>query len=257
MRALGAGGGSCNPHFEHTHSIHRRDIFATAGGCGYADSCRDPRRRNHGRDRRRIAGAGPQGENFYRFEGTEEGRPVRVAGGEQHSLGGDGPGAHGRRADRRAAVFAAGAGGVGRDDEGLHAVAGVLRGCGAAGWDCAELAGGSAAVLFDEIFAGVDGVQLERPQVGMDSPVTIIYTSGTSGEAKGVVLTAANVGFMLDRTAERLEQLMSGSSPVTERAGSHLSLLAVYVCGVVDCAADVSEAAKPGHDQHGSDEDRE
>src|SRR6202007_1102743 len=66
--------------------------------------------------------------------------------------------------------------------------------------------------LFDEIFAGVDGVQLERPQVGMDSPVTIIYTSGTSGEAKGVVLTAANVGFMLERTAERLEQLMSGST---------------------------------------------
>jgi long-chain acyl-CoA synthetase len=67
-------------------------------------------------------------------------------------------------------------------------------------------------VLFHEIFAGVDGVQLDRPQVGNDSPVTIIYTSGTSGEAKGVVLTAANVGFMLDRTAERLEQLMSGAS---------------------------------------------
>jgi long-chain acyl-CoA synthetase len=66
--------------------------------------------------------------------------------------------------------------------------------------------------LFDEIFAGVEGVQLERPQVGKDSPVTIIYTSGTSGEAKGVVLTAANVGFMLDRTAERLSELMSGSS---------------------------------------------
>src|SRR5580693_3247798 len=67
-------------------------------------------------------------------------------------------------------------------------------------------------VLLDEVFAGVDGAQLERPQVGMDSPVTIIYTSGTSGEAKGVVLTAANVSFMLERTAERLEQLMSGSS---------------------------------------------
>jgi long-chain acyl-CoA synthetase len=67
-------------------------------------------------------------------------------------------------------------------------------------------------VLFDDIFAGVDGIQLDRPQVGNDSPVTIIYTSGTSGEAKGVVLTAANVGFMLDRTAERLEQLMSRAS---------------------------------------------
>jgi long-chain acyl-CoA synthetase len=66
--------------------------------------------------------------------------------------------------------------------------------------------------LFDEIFAGVEGVELDRLQMGNDSPVTIIYTSGTSGEAKGVVLTAANVGFMLERTAERLNQLMSGSS---------------------------------------------
>ena len=70
--------------------------------------------------------------------------------------------------------------------------------------------------LFDEIFAGVEGVQLGRPQVSEDNPVTIIYTSGTSGEAKGVVLTAANVGFMLERTAERLEQLMSGA---TSRSG--------------------------------------
>ncbi|MGA8868983.1 MAG: AMP-binding protein, partial [Candidatus Sulfotelmatobacter sp.] len=54
--------------------------------------------------------------------------------------------------------------------------------------------------------------QLDRVQVGIDSPVTIIYTSGTSGEAKGVVLTAANVGFMLERTAERLSQLMAASA---------------------------------------------
>jgi len=43
-------------------------------------------------------------------------------------------------------------------------------------------------------------------------PVTIIYTSGTSGEAKGVVLTAANVGFMLGCTSARLDQLMGGRS---------------------------------------------
>ncbi|MGB8830817.1 MAG: AMP-binding protein [Candidatus Sulfotelmatobacter sp.] len=66
--------------------------------------------------------------------------------------------------------------------------------------------------LFDEIFAGVEEIQLERPPLEKDDAVTIIYTSGTSGESKGVVLTAANVGFMLERTAERLEQLMSGSS---------------------------------------------
>ena len=71
--------------------------------------------------------------------------------------------------------------------------------------------------LFDQIFASVDGVQLDRPQVGKDDAVTIIYTSGTSGEAKGVVLTAANVGFMLDRTAERLDALMSGSTAGSTR----------------------------------------
>lgn len=40
-------------------------------------------------------------------------------------------------------------------------------------------------------------------------PVTIIYTSGTSGEAKGVVLTAANVTFMLGCTNARLDELMA------------------------------------------------
>src|SRR5271155_3846407 len=69
--------------------------------------------------------------------------------------------------------------------------------------------------LFDEIFAGLQGGSLDRPldrpQVRDEDSVTIIYTSGTSGEAKGVVLTAANVGFMLGCTAERLGQLMSGS----------------------------------------------
>ncbi len=64
--------------------------------------------------------------------------------------------------------------------------------------------------LFDEIFAGVEGVQLDRPQVRDEDPVEIIYTSGTSGEAKGVVLTAANVGFMLGCTSARLDVLMGG-----------------------------------------------
>jgi len=62
--------------------------------------------------------------------------------------------------------------------------------------------------LFDEIFAGMEGISLDRPQVREEDPVTIIYTSGTSGEAKGVMLTAANVGFMLGCTCARLDQLM-------------------------------------------------
>jgi long-chain acyl-CoA synthetase len=64
--------------------------------------------------------------------------------------------------------------------------------------------------LFDEIFAGVDGISLDRPQVRNEDPVTIIYTSGTSGEAKGVVLTAANVGFILGCTTAAFDQLMGG-----------------------------------------------
>ena len=67
-----------------------------------------------------------------------------------------------------------------------------------------------ALPLFDEIFAGVEGVALDRPQVREQDAVTIIYTSGTSGEAKGVVLTAANVGFMLGCTSARLDELMGG-----------------------------------------------
>jgi long-chain acyl-CoA synthetase len=66
--------------------------------------------------------------------------------------------------------------------------------------------------LFGEIFAGVDGISLDRLQVRDSDPVTIIYTSGTSGDAKGVVLTAANVGFMLGCTSARLDLLMQGST---------------------------------------------
>ena len=44
-------------------------------------------------------------------------------------------------------------------------------------------------------------------------PVTIIYTSGTSGDAKGVVLTADNITYMLGCTSARLASLMQGGDP--------------------------------------------
>jgi len=50
---------------------------------------------------------------------------------------------------------------------------------------------------------------LEPPAPRSDSDiVTIIYTSGTSGEAKGVCLTQANLNHMLACTTERLNHLM-------------------------------------------------
>src|SRR6266704_1413518 len=59
-------------------------------------------------------------------------------------------------------------------------------------------------VLFNEIFDRETKQAPEpspTPHSHADSdPVTIIYTSGTSGEAKGVALTAANVAHMLGCT---------------------------------------------------------
>jgi long-chain acyl-CoA synthetase len=64
--------------------------------------------------------------------------------------------------------------------------------------------------LFEEIFVGSREFALDRLQVAESDPVTIIYTSGTSGEAKGVVLTAGNVGHMLGCTSGRLDLMMEG-----------------------------------------------
>jgi len=67
--------------------------------------------------------------------------------------------------------------------------------------------------LFDAVFAAESGVASPpRPLVDSDS-VTIIYTSGTSGEPKGVVLGAGNISYMLRCTNARLDELMSLSAP--------------------------------------------
>lgn len=62
--------------------------------------------------------------------------------------------------------------------------------------------------LLDDVFGGNAGPAAARPRLADSDAVTIIYTSGTSGEAKGVVLTAGNIGHMLGCTSGRLDTLM-------------------------------------------------
>jgi long-chain acyl-CoA synthetase len=62
---------------------------------------------------------------------------------------------------------------------------------------------------FDNVFTPTrEPVDNPALTVGDGDVATIIYTSGTSGEAKGVMLNAGNVGYMLGCTSGRLDQLM-------------------------------------------------
>ena len=74
----------------------------------------------------------------------------------------------------------------------------------------ANLGAAPPVVYFDAIFgSAAAGEMPAAPYHHADhDAVTIVYTSGTSGEPKGVVLNAGNVTFMLGRTNARLDQLM-------------------------------------------------
>jgi long-chain acyl-CoA synthetase len=79
--------------------------------------------------------------------------------------------------------------------------------------------------LFDEIFSSNEPVgeaELARPiTLSDDDPVTIIYTSGTSGEPKGVILNVANLNHMLVCTNGRLD-LLIGQREDPERVFHYL-----------------------------------
>ncbi len=69
--------------------------------------------------------------------------------------------------------------------------------------------GAPTQALFDDIFAASPAATTQ-PVLSDADPVTIIYTSGTSGEAKGVVLNAGNIAHMLACIDGRLDLLMDG-----------------------------------------------
>lgn len=76
----------------------------------------------------------------------------------------------------------------------------------------AELPG---IALFDEVFGALPALKTATSplaQLSGGDPVTIIYTSGTSGVPKGVVLDVANLNHMLSCTGSRLDRLMQGQT---------------------------------------------
>jgi long-chain acyl-CoA synthetase len=68
--------------------------------------------------------------------------------------------------------------------------------------------------LFDQLFSGTAAASEFSPVCPRpdDELLTIIYTSGTSGEAKGVCLNVGNLNHMTGCTTERLDQLMGNKT---------------------------------------------
>jgi long-chain acyl-CoA synthetase len=82
--------------------------------------------------------------------------------------------------------------------------------------------GAPRSVLFGEIFATPAPASLLPPaSLLLQDTVAILYTSGTSGEAKGVMLTVGNMDHMLSCTGARLDQLM-GTRDVPDRVFHYL-----------------------------------
>src|SRR5271168_89212 len=98
-----------------------------------------------------------------------------------------------------------------------------LRDAIAAAWSAAP-----PNTLFDEVFATeskgnvvTDGEDTANRSgykaVNQVDPITIIYTSGTSGEPKGVMLNGGNLDHMMSCTTARLDRLMEMSPKLDRR----------------------------------------
>jgi long-chain acyl-CoA synthetase len=66
-----------------------------------------------------------------------------------------------------------------------------------------------ATALFDEVFAAASSEASPPLPLTDDDAITIIYTSGTSGEPKGVVLNVRGVNHIIPCTNARLDELMA------------------------------------------------
>jgi long-chain acyl-CoA synthetase len=111
-----------------------------------------------------------------------------------------------------------------------------------------------ALTLIDDMFQGASQPAAPEPLPARtdDSLLTIIYTSGTSGEPKGVCLTIANLSFMTACTTERLNQLIGPASepdqiflyaPMNFAASWMLMLSAMLRTSVLTLSMDLNKLA--------------
>ena len=141
------------------------------------------------------------GATICRGAGLKKGRSLRAACSEQHSLDSVRSGADLRGIDRRSSVHPAIRQRACRHDSRCRACRSVFV----------------RRMLWNRKFARIWRSAITRNSIGrslwqrsgcactipslLDSdPVTIVYTSGTSGEPKGVILTAGNVNHILKCT---------------------------------------------------------
>jgi long-chain acyl-CoA synthetase len=70
--------------------------------------------------------------------------------------------------------------------------------------------------LLDEVFSTAP-TQAAIHRIEADDPVSIIYTSGTSGVPKGVIYTRANLDFMIPQTVARLGEVVGDRGGAPDR----------------------------------------
>ena len=71
--------------------------------------------------------------------------------------------------------------------------------------------GDARIATLKEVFGHAEANNGDPHAFGADDTVAIIYTSGTSGEPKGVMLSRANVDFMMERTITRLDRVVAAT----------------------------------------------
>ncbi len=239
------------------HAICRGNIFATQGRVGHQGAPGNPRRPSHGRDRAaNLLELIGKARTFLLLEGLKKGdRCGLLAANSIRWIAMDlAAMAEGlivvplyfRQAPAELVAMM-------KDSTPLLVCCGdaKLRDGILQNWPGAGDFEAPSHFLFDEIFAGVEGITLDRPQVRDEDPGHDHLHVGHIGRGQGSGADGCErrIHAGLHVGAARL----ADGRPV--RAGPHFSLPAVQFLRVLDCRADFSAARKPGDAEHRPDED--